>query len=132
MDVICSPDRATSLDNKTLRTFSDAEIRKLYYCKCYLQVKRISDLCTADGTFILPSVVKGERSIRQCASRLTEARQECPNEATWQIWKIFLSALCEDTNTGKNNACAIGRKHIQEIGKRRRLKHPLGNWQILA
>jgi hypothetical protein len=40
--------------------------------------------------------------------------------------------LCEDTNNNKNNTCAIGRKHIQEIGKRKRLKQPLGNWRILA
>jgi hypothetical protein len=70
MDAVCSPTTATELDITYLKQFTDAEIRQIYYCKSYLQVQRISDLCTADGVFVLPAIVKGERSIRQCASKL--------------------------------------------------------------
>jgi hypothetical protein len=63
MDVMCSPTKTTELDKKQIRHYMDIEIRTIYYCKGYLQVKRLSDLCTADGTFLLPSVAKGERSI---------------------------------------------------------------------
>jgi hypothetical protein len=59
IDAICSPSTATELDREFLRHYTDAEIRQLYYCKSYLKVKRISDLCTADGEFVLPSILKG-------------------------------------------------------------------------
>ena len=131
MDVICTPESTKTLHTKKLRTYSDAEIRKLYYCKCYLQVKRISDLCTADGLFILPSIVKGEMSIRQCASRLSEARQERPNEATWKIWKAFLNTLCADKDESKD--IRKTKEMIkQDKGERLRLKQPLGDWKVLV
>jgi hypothetical protein len=72
MDVVCTPTTATEMDRNNLKYYTDTGIRQIYYCKSYLNVQRISDLCTADGEFILPSIVKGERSIRQCASRLEE------------------------------------------------------------
>jgi hypothetical protein len=85
MDVVCSPTTTTEMDRNYLQHYTDAEIRQLYYCKNYLQMTRISDLCTADGVFILPSVAKGERSIRQCASKLEEIKQDRPDEVTWTI-----------------------------------------------
>jgi hypothetical protein len=94
MDVVCEPTSAKELDRDCLRHYTDAEIRQLYYCKCYLKVKQISDLCTADGVFILPSILKGELSIRQCASKIEDIRQERPSEMTWLIWRKFLCTLC--------------------------------------
>jgi hypothetical protein len=83
-------------------TYTDAEIRLIYYCKNYLQVKRISDLCTADGIFVLPSIMKGERSIRQNVSRLNDIRQERPGETAWTVWRKFLHTICkEEKDTNK-------------------------------
>jgi hypothetical protein len=76
--------------------YTDAEIRQIYYCKSFLYVQRISDLCTADGVFILPSIAKGERSIRQCASKLEEIKQEKPQGNTWTVWKRLLNTICKD------------------------------------
>ena len=64
MDVVCEPETATEMDRTRLKYYTNAEINQVYYCKSYLNVKRISDLCTADGDFILPSIAKGERSIK--------------------------------------------------------------------
>jgi hypothetical protein len=75
MDVVCSPTTATAMDCNKLKQYTYAEIRQIYYCKSYLNVKRISDLCTADGVFVLPSITKGERSIRQCTSKLDKKDQ---------------------------------------------------------
>jgi uncharacterized protein YbaR (Trm112 family) len=107
MEVVCSPTTAYELDRNKLKSYKDAEIRQIYYCKSYLNVQRISDLCTADGDFILPSVAKGERSIRQCASKLEEIRQERPEGTSWTIWRKFLRTLCKDeeeklTNDNRN------------------------------
>jgi hypothetical protein len=78
MDVVCSPTTTTELDKKQLRHYTDVEIRTIYYCKSSLQVKRLSDLCTADGIFVLPSIAKGKRSIRQNVSRLNSIKQDRP------------------------------------------------------
>jgi hypothetical protein len=80
----------------------DAEIRQIYYCKSFLNVQRISDICTADRVFILPSIAKGDRSIRKCASKLEEIKQERPRGNTWTVWKWFLNTICK--NKGGNIA----------------------------
>jgi hypothetical protein len=87
MDVVCAPTTALEMDRKYLKYYTDTEIRQIYYCKSFLNVQRVSDLCTADGDFILPSIAKGEQSIRQCASRLEAIRQEQPEGNSWTIWR---------------------------------------------
>jgi hypothetical protein len=98
MDVVCSPTTTTKMARDKLLQYTDVEIRQIYYCKSYLNVKRISDLCTADGVFVLPSIAKGERSIRQCTTKLEEIRQERPGGNTWTIWRRFLDTICTETN----------------------------------
>ena len=95
MDVVCEPETAIELDRTRLKHYTNSEIKQIYYCKSYLNVKRISDLCTADGKFILPSIAKGERSIRQCMSKLNEIKQENPGDNTWSVWRRFLETLCK-------------------------------------
>jgi hypothetical protein len=109
MDVVCSPTTTTELDRRRMRHYTYAEIRLIYYCKNYLQVKRISDLCTAYGIFVLPSIMKGERSIRHNVSRLNDIRQERPGETAWTVWRKFLHTICkEEKDTNKNTT---NRKH---------------------
>ena len=132
MDVICSPEDTTSLQQDQLLHYNDMEIRKLYWCKSYLQVKRISDLCTADGKFILPNVTKGERSIRQCSSRLGEINQHRPNEVTWGVWRKFLKSLCDLEVNPMYIMCSNGKEKAKQIGIRMRLRRPLGDWQVKA
>ena len=47
MDTVCA---------RSKEELSDAKVRTINYCRNYLEVKRLSDICTADGQFILPSV----------------------------------------------------------------------------
>jgi hypothetical protein len=103
MDVVCSPTMTTELDTKQLRHYTDAEIRTTYYCKSYLQVKRLSDLCTADGIFVLPSIAKGERSIRKNVSRLISIKQDRPGEPAWRLWRKFLRTICKEKEEEKTN-----------------------------
>ncbi|OEU11118.1 hypothetical protein FRACYDRAFT_246229 [Fragilariopsis cylindrus CCMP1102] len=95
MDVVCEPETAKEMDTTKLKHYTNAEIRQIYYCKSYLKVQRISDLCTADGHFILPSIAKGERSIRQCTSKLNEIKQDQPGDQTWSVWRKFLKTICK-------------------------------------
>jgi len=192
MDIVCSPTTTTEMERDDLKQYTDAEIRQIYYCKSYLNVQRISDLCTADGVFILPTITKGERSIRQCTSKLEEIRQDRPSGNTWTIWRRFLATICERNkevttnnedkdgiryrfsigttitkywggvpytgtiinNTNKyykiqyndNDEEELNHHEVQkymnknrgegrttgEVGKRMRLKRPLGEWNTLA
>jgi hypothetical protein len=102
MDVVCSSQSTTEMDRRHLKHYTDAEIRQLYYCKSYLKVKIISDLCTADGLFVLPLIMKGELSIRQCVSKLEDIRQERPDESKWSIWRKFLKTICKDNDNNRN------------------------------
>jgi hypothetical protein len=118
MDVVCSPATVQELDKKFLRYYTDTEIRQIYYCKSYLNVQQISDLCTADGIFILSSIVKGERSIRQCASKLGTIRQERPGGNTWTTWKKFLNTLCKGTEERiTNNQPSADSKKEEKIDR---------------
>jgi len=93
-------------------TIKDNDIKKIYFCKSYLQVKWISDLCTADGSNVLKSVKDGIRSIRQSSSRCEEVVQERPGSYIWTIWRNFL------------------RKHI--CTSRWKTTVQLGDWRISA
>ena len=79
MDVACDSD-----------VFTDKEIRKIFYCKNYLEVKWLSDMCTADGEQLLAGPYEGIRSFRTSASKHEEITQERPSDATWDIWRSFL------------------------------------------
>ena len=47
IDVACSDD-----------DIPDRDIKYIYYCKSFLQVRWVSDLCKADDTSILPNIKK--------------------------------------------------------------------------
>ena len=78
MDIACE-------DN----TLDTTTVNKINYCRLFLEVHRISDICTADGNFISDSVYIGQRSYGSSASRVIEAVQERPEMKSWGIWRIF-------------------------------------------
>ena len=73
---------------------SDANIRIINYCRNYLEVKRLSDICTANGQFILPSFWDGHRSFQQSKSRLEEFHQDRPQNKDWAEWRKLLRSFC--------------------------------------
>ena len=48
MDVAC---------NKPKEVLSNADINKIHYCRSYLQIHQLFDMCTANGNYILDTVV---------------------------------------------------------------------------
>ena len=89
----------------------DRDIKSIFYCKNFLQVRWVSDLCNAYGTFILPNIIKGFRSIWQFKSKFEEIIQEQPCDSIWTIWQRFL------------------RKHICD--NKWNLRMTLGPWKTL-
>ena len=75
---------------------SDPNIRTINYCRNYLEVKRLSNMCTADGHYIIPLVFNGKQSVTQSQSRLEEIIQERPEKKEWDVWRKFLRSYCHD------------------------------------
>ena len=90
MDAMCARPKAE---------LSDAKVRTINYCRNYLEVKRLSDICTADGQFILPSVWEGTRSVHQSQSRLEKILQDQPQNRDWAEWRKLLRSFCHPGST---------------------------------
>ena len=78
--------------------FKDYEIKRIYYCKFYLQVWWVSDLCNATGTRVKRELYKGEGyEPTRSFSTNEEFNQEKPDENSWRIWKKFLNTtICDE------------------------------------
>ena len=87
---------------------SDPNIRTVNYCRSYLEIKCLSDICTADDHYILPLVMEGQRSVTQSQSRLEEIIQERPEKKEWSVWRKFLRQYCHKEST----------RLIKSLGKR--------------
>lgn len=68
------------------KLFSDKEIQGLNYCRLFLQLLTISDICNARGTDLAIGIFQGHKSCHQSISTLEEPLQEQPGEHVWAIW----------------------------------------------
>lgn len=62
-------------------------IRKLNYCRLYLQAVTISDITIATGDYLDPSMLRGIPSVRSSISRWHQVNQERPSATVWNLWK---------------------------------------------
>ena len=67
--------------------FTDAEIRRINYCRLFLQAETISDLTTVSGKMLDSSKLKGTWSLQSSYYHGNFIYQERPNEATWALWR---------------------------------------------
>ena len=67
--------------------FSDAEIRRINYCRLYLQAETVSDIFTESGKCLDPSKLKGEWSLHSSRRHGNFIYQERPEGAAWSLWK---------------------------------------------
>jgi hypothetical protein len=78
------------------KVFAAHELKLVNYCRLYLQVFSLSDMCNAEGTALAEGIRKGHLSKSQSYSLLEEPYQERPNEVAWGIWRRFLCTFCYD------------------------------------
>ena len=81
---------------KSKAELSDQTIRTINYCRNYLEVKRLSDICTADCHYIIDSVMEGQRLVTQSQFRLEKNIQERPEN---KEWRKFLCQYCHEGST---------------------------------
>ena len=85
MDAVCAPMK---------EELSDAKVRTINYCRNYLEVKRLSDICSANRHYIITSVRDGNRLVTQCQSWLEEIFQDRPGNKQWAEWRKLLRSFC--------------------------------------
>eukprot|EP00980_Cylindrotheca_fusiformis_P024905 scaffold12690_cov177-Cylindrotheca_fusiformis.AAC.2 len=92
------------------RSFEDKELRKLNYCRLYLQVVTIADMVIPDsaGNQLDPSMVYGINVDRPISvSNYCQTNQAKPSRGSWKVWQ----RLCDIIATMLEN-------------------HPLGRWTV--
>ena len=72
-------------------TFSPTEIRRINYCRLFLQATTVSDITNATGTNLSPGVRVGAPTIWSGVSRHHKTNQNNPNPTTWRLWARALS-----------------------------------------
>ena len=72
------------------RLFSPADLRKLNYCRLYLNVTTLSDVTNATGNRFAPGIFAGTKSVQQNSSKGPAAKQDRPSNPTWAIWRRLL------------------------------------------
>ena len=75
MDVACIDD-----------DIPDRDIKLIFYCKSFLQVRCVSDFCNTNGIYILLNITNGIRNIQQFLSKFKEIVQEQPQDPIWTVW----------------------------------------------
>ena len=80
--------------DKPSHVLRNADINKIHYCQSYQQIYQLLDIYTADGSYILDTVLKGKRSINQSASRKDYIVQEQQDNTKWRVLRKFLRPLC--------------------------------------
>jgi hypothetical protein len=79
-----------------IQGLSPGHIKMINYCRLYLQVLTLSDICNAEGTQLVAGMSQGNRNRDQSYSILEEPLQERPNAVSWGIWRRFLQHMCYD------------------------------------
>ncbi|KAI2512751.1 hypothetical protein MHU86_1539 [Fragilaria crotonensis] len=91
------------------RQFQPAQIRRINYCRLYLQAVTVSDISTNNGLQLDMSKREGQFSLYSSVTQCVRVNQDRPSDAEWKLWKKA-NTLWSDA-TGK-------------------LYQPLGSWKL--
>ena len=70
-----------------------ASIRKINYCRMYLNVLLLSDIVMPCGTRIDPADYDGTKALYSINNH-NQVHQPSPGKKAWQLWKRFLNTIC--------------------------------------
>eukprot|EP00978_Attheya_sp_CCMP212_P021526 scaffold62934_cov76-Attheya_sp.AAC.1 len=72
--------------------FRGKDLQVLNECRLYLAVSTLADICSGDGTYILPHMTLGARDPRQAVRYNSWPRSVLPNKSACTLWLQALSA----------------------------------------
>jgi hypothetical protein len=90
--------------------FQPGQIKRVQYCRLYLGVTTVSEICNAAGTAIIPALYKGDKSSVETYSRWHNVHQKKPDARSWAQWR---------------RACRLFSTHSKQV-----LHQRLGNWIV--
>ena len=67
--------------------FKPHEVRKINYCRLFLQAVTISDITTTSGNCLDPVKLTGSPSITSSLTRWHTINQDRPSESEWSLWR---------------------------------------------
>ena len=74
-------------------SFTKKQIKKINYCRLYLQATTVSDISTASGDSLAPGVRYGEPTLWSGQTRHHKTNQGKPDPATWRLWSRALTLI---------------------------------------
>ena len=90
--------------------FKPCDIRRINYCRLYLNVLLLSDITTASGREIDEAMYNGNRNKLCSYTNHISVHQARPGEKAWKQWRRLLNKLVE--------------------GRSKKLRQPLGKWLV--
>ena len=67
--------------------FKPAQIRRINYCRLYLQAVTVSDITTNNGLMLDMSKNTGHISLYSSVTQCIRVNQDRPSEAEWRLWR---------------------------------------------
>jgi hypothetical protein len=95
-----------------MEKFKPGQLRRINYCRLYLNVTTLADITNANGDTIDTAAFEGNRASMQAPSLWQGIHQQKPDRTSWALWKKVLRQVSYTSN----------RQH--------RLIQPLGQWTI--
>ena len=77
------------------KRFKPAALKRINYCRMYLNVILLSDITNPNGTHLDDAAYRGEYDdiiSHNLGHRVNQAK---PNEKAWKVWRKFLHLLCQ-------------------------------------
>ena len=80
--------------------FTKGELRRINYCRLYLDVHTISDIATACGRYLSKGLLLGRPSMETSRSKGNGVVQNRPTcDRSWQLWRRACTQLCSNKRT---------------------------------
>jgi ribonuclease HI len=88
------------------KKYKPHQIRKINYCRLYMNVTTLSEITNAKGDMIDPAMIEGKRENTISQEKWRRIHQQKPDAASWNLWK----RMCKDISTRINNKWYLNRR----------------------
>jgi hypothetical protein len=100
------------------KKFKPSQIRRINYCRMYLNVTTLSDITNATGDIIDPAAIVGKRDQMMAPSQWKRIYQHKPDRSSWAIWRKVLQHVSYKINKKYHliqplDQLIIAREHIR-------------------
>lgn len=105
--------------------YAPKQLRRINYCRLYLQVELLSDIVTSDGNRLISTFWSGSITDRLFHVKHKFPFQQRPDESSWQIWKLAIrKAFCHPYSSNLRQPLGAwttyqhGRFHVISLDRR--------------